>query len=160
MYADRAPPRLVSRMSGASPVSSSADQPSRLSQLCGLMWTGVAKSGEILKWSAVKGGQLAYEGASASKQFVQAHPKATAIGGGAAVSVALAPVALSAAGFGVSGVIAGSPATVVQSYFYGAWTSGLFSSLTSAGAAGIGVKGAVVAGAAGATGGTAIASKL
>lgn len=38
-----------------------------------------------------------------------------------------------AAGFGGAGVIGGSAAATAQSYIYGAWTGGVFSTLQSAG---------------------------
>ena len=132
----------------------------RMSQLGGLVWTGAAKSGEVLKSGAVKGGQLAYHGAVKSKQMVQEHPKAALIVGCGVGAVVAAPVALAAAGFGAGGVVGGTAATVVQSTYYGAATSGVFSVLQSVGAVGLGVKGAAAVGAAGAAIGAAIGSVI
>ena len=141
------PPPLLATLS-------TSMHPSRLSQLGSLVWKGAAKSGEALKAGAIKGGQLACQGALKSKQFVQAHPKVAktaAIVGGAAVGVAVAPAVLAAAGFGAA----------VQSSVYGAWTTGVFSVLQSAGAAGIGATGTAVAAASGATVvGAAVATTL
>lgn len=79
---------------------------------------------------------------------------------GAPLLVIAAPYAIAAAGFGAGGVVGSSAAAAVQSVVYGAWTTGLFSTATSVGAAGLGTAATVgVATAGGATGGY-IASKL
>ncbi|KAJ3545438.1 hypothetical protein NMY22_g2442 [Coprinellus aureogranulatus] len=69
---------------------------------------------------------------------------------GAAVVVVpvVAPLALGAVGFSSGGVVAGSLAAGAQSYFYGAWTTGVFSALQAAGAtAALPAAGQIVAGA-------------
>ncbi|GMH62393.1 hypothetical protein TrLO_g6548 [Triparma laevis f. longispina] len=63
-------------------------------------------------------------------KFVKDHPyELTAT----AMCAGLAPVGIAAAGFTASGVAAGSIAAGVQSTVYGAWTTGLFSVMQSAG---------------------------
>ena len=57
---------------------------------------------------------------------------------GSVGAVAGAPYVLSAAGFGAGGVAAGSLAAKIQAAFYGGAATGVFSSLQSAGAGGIG----------------------
>lgn len=70
----------------------------------------------------------------------------------ATAAIAAAPVVIGAAGFGAAGVTAGSVAAAVQSAWFGGAITGLsgtvFSSLTSVGAAGLGVGAKVVVGAA------------
>ncbi|KAJ7384040.1 hypothetical protein OS493_024054 [Desmophyllum pertusum] len=70
------------------------------------------------------------------------------VAGTAAVAVAVAPVALGAAGFTAGGVAAGSLAAAVQSAFYGGSVASgsLFAIAQSAGAAGIGAAGNAVIG--------------
>ena len=76
--------------------------------------------------------------------------------GGAIVGIAAAPLVLSAAGFTAGGVAAGSIAASAQSVIYGGATTGIFSLLQSAGAAGLGVAGNAVAGAVGAAAGAGL----
>ena len=68
------------------------------------------------------------------KDFLEKH-KCKIIG--AATAVVGAPLVLSAAGFGAAGVAAGSAAATIQSAVYGGAATGIFSSLQSAGAAGM-----------------------
>ena len=80
-----------------------------------------------------------------------------------AVGVLAAPVvagaALGAAGFGSTGVVAGSIATAVQSVVYGGATGGLFALCQSAGATGV-IGSAATAAIGGGTGLTGIAATL
>ena len=76
--------------------------------------------------------------------------------GGAIVGIVAAPLVLSAAGFTAGGVAAGSIAAWAQSVIYGGATTGIFSLLQSAGAAGLGVAGNAVAGAVGAAAGAGL----
>ena len=76
--------------------------------------------------------------------------------GGFIVGIAAAPLVLSAAGFTAGGVAAGSIAASAQSVIYGGATTGIFSLLQSAGAAGLGVAGNAVAGAVGAAAGAGL----
>jgi len=71
-----------------------------------------------------------------------------AVAGGIAVVVA-APLVLSAVGFAVPGVVGGSIAASVQGAVYGASTTGIFSVLQGAGAAGIPLASKVALGVAG-----------
>ena len=83
--------------------------------------------------------------------------------GGAIVGIVAAPLVLSAAGFTAGGVAAGSIAAWAQSVIYGGATTGIFSLLQSAGAAGLGVAGNAVGAAAGAglgVAGNAAAEKI
>ena len=68
------------------------------------------------------------------KDFLEKH-KCKIIG--AATAVVGAPLVLSAVGFGAAGVAWGSAAATIQSAVYGGAATGIFSSLQSAGAAGL-----------------------
>ena len=54
------------------------------------------------------------------------------VAAGATVTVVLAPVVLSAAGFTAAGVAAGSTAAGIQSVVYGGFATGIFSACQSA----------------------------
>ena len=78
------------------------------------------------------------------KEFLETHKCEIKSAAGAAAAVIGAPLVLGAAGFGAGGVAAGSLAAKVQTTLYGAGTTGIFSTLQSAGAAGIGTSANVV----------------
>jgi len=75
-------------------------------------------------------------------------------------AVFAAPALLGAVGFTGTGVAGSSLAATAQSYFYGAWTCGVFSSLTSIGAGGMGVASTAVVGTTGGAVGGFIGSRL
>ena len=79
-------------------------------------------------------------------------PCGTCLVAGGVGSVALATAALPALGFTASGVALGSVAASIQSAFYGGATTGVFSTLQSAGAAGFGFSGNLLAGGIGVAG--------
>ena len=79
-------------------------------------------------------------------------PCGTCLVAGGVGSVALATTALPALGFTAIGVASGSVAAFIQSAFYGGATTGVFSALQSAGAAGLGFSGSLFAGGIGVAG--------
>ena len=98
--------------------------------------------------------------ASCEKDIKGNSKKKAAIVAGAVLGgvglVAAAPFAIAAAGFGAGGIVAGSAAAAVQSAVYGGATGGLFSTLTSIGAAGMGATSTAFAAGAGAAAGAGV----
>eukprot|EP01096_Ripella_sp_DP13-Kostka_P007050 TRINITY_DN2566_c0_g1_i2.p2 TRINITY_DN2566_c0_g1~~TRINITY_DN2566_c0_g1_i2.p2 ORF type:complete len:148 (-),score=33.93 TRINITY_DN2566_c0_g1_i2:80-478(-) len=87
--------------------------------------------------------------------------------GGTIVGAVAIPATLSVIGFGAGGIVAGSIAATAQSIIYGGATCGIFSALTSAGAAGIGglataaaAAGGAAVGAAAVGGGAAVINQI
>ena len=85
------------------------------------------------------------------------------IGGAVVGAISLtvaAPALIAAAGFGSLGIVGGSAAAAVQSAVYGGATTGVFSTLTSIGMAGMGAGSTAFAATAGAAGGAALGAAL
>jgi hypothetical protein len=126
-----------------------ASQPHRFTAVSEIAWKVGKTTGSYVKSTAIK-----------AKDLAKAHPKKTAALVGGGLAVVAAPVAIAAAGWGAAGVTGGSAATFIQSTFYGAWTCGTFSTMTSIGAAGLGTTGTAVVATGGAAAGAAVASKF
>merc|ERR1711937_298478 len=93
--------------------------------------------------------------------FVEKHKSLIIAGGiGAAVGAVALPLALPALGFTATGVAAGSAAAAAQSFFYGAFTTGVFSACQSMGVVGVSAGVTAIMAAAGGAAAAGIATAL